>query len=344
MTPADSHAPKPRVVVAIASFGRPDLTIAIGRSLLRTMDPNLAHLLVVDDGSPELQFRELVAGLDNRIRLVRLPSNRGYGSACNAAATIACQEGADAVWFLNNDVEIPSDALTSLLEELDRAQDVAAVAPATIDWTGSTVLGAGVDYGRWRGRVRHRWLGRSVTALPAVAHDVPLLEAACLLVSINALREVGGFDLAFRMYWEDTDWCLRAAAAGYRFRIVPSVHVQHMVGQSLSSRARIAYLIGNRIRIVRRHGSAAEQIVFLGFMLVGWLPAYYAARLLPEFGLRGATAIVCRALASQIVDAARKRRWRLRAADQEIEAICSGSPSPGSAPLTAIAASSQKSA
>jgi GT2 family glycosyltransferase len=45
-------------------------------------------------------------------------------------------------------------------------------------------------------------------------------------------RRLGGFDLSFFMYSEDTDLCLRAAGLGHRSLIDPNARLIHYGGQS----------------------------------------------------------------------------------------------------------------
>lgn len=307
-----------RVLAGVLNYRRADLTDQVVRQLAGQFDDPALTVVVVDDGSPRDEFDDLTRRVDGRAEIIRLPSNLGFGGACNALASRAVRDGYQAVWFLNNDLVFDNNVLGALRDELERQPGVAAVAPVTIDGAGSRVLGAGVDYGRWLVRVTHRLYGRPLVAIPIEPVDVPVLEGACLLVSTEALAVIGGFDEGFGMYWEDTEWSLRAAAVGYRLRIVPSARVRHLSGQSSSSSDRVTRLISNRIRLSRRHGTPLEQAVFLLYFVVGWLPAYFAFRLIPHFGPRQALRIARRAVGLQLRDAIARKRWRLRAEDQAI--------------------------
>jgi hypothetical protein len=71
-------------------------------------------------------------------------------------------------------------------------------------------------------------------------------------------------------------------------------------------------MIRNRIRFVRVTGSGLDQAAFLAYFLLGWLPAFYIARLVPRFGLATATRIVRATVGWNVADAWRLRAWRLR--------------------------------
>jgi N-acetylglucosaminyl-diphospho-decaprenol L-rhamnosyltransferase len=57
---------------------------------------------------------------------------------------------------------------------------------------------------------------------------------AFLMTRRDAWDRLGGFDQDFRPVWfEDVDFCLRAAEAGYRIQYVPQVQAEHRGGHSV---------------------------------------------------------------------------------------------------------------
>ncbi len=127
------------------------------------------------------------------------------------------------------------------------------------------------------------------------------------------------------MYWEDTEWSVRARSLGWRLRVVPAARVRHVVSVSTEPRERIELMIRNRIRFVRATGGWLVQAAFLVYFLAGWLPAYVVFRLAPRFGLHEALDVASRAVAWNVDDARARERWRLRHEDLELPHL----PGPG---------------
>ncbi len=105
------------------------------------------ELVVVDDGSSdgtEGELRAIVAG-DDRIRVIRLPQNRGVGFAIATAIGSACGD-----WFM----VIPAD-LAMDLRDIRRYLD--AVTPGVAAVAGYTATRG--DYSPWRALVSivNRW-------------------------------------------------------------------------------------------------------------------------------------------------------------------------------------------
>jgi hypothetical protein len=62
------------------------------------------------------------------------------------------------------------------------------------------------------------------------AIDHPL--GAAMLFRREVIEQTGGFDLEYKMYVEEIDWCMRVTRAGWAIFCVPSAEIVHYEGQS----------------------------------------------------------------------------------------------------------------
>ena len=76
-----------------------------------------SEIIIFDNGSVD---RSLSFIMDNfpDIRLLPNPDNIGFGKACNQSAKSACGE---LILFLNNDISVPEDFITLLVEDYNVA-------------------------------------------------------------------------------------------------------------------------------------------------------------------------------------------------------------------------------
>jgi len=309
----------PRVLAAIVNYNRADLTLDTVDSLLGLSGEAPMMALVIDSASATADLDRLRAALPAQVGLMELAVNDGYGAACNAAIHRAAAEEIPFVWLLNNDIAFEPGCLRELVRVLDKWPHLAACAPVVVEFDRpDVVLSSGMKVRLRFGRISHLRHGLSVATLPSEVQRVDALEASALLIRTSAAVECGGFDEGFFMYSEDLEWSLRARDHGWALASAPTARVRHRLSQSSAPLDRIEYMIRNRIRSVRIHGTAADQATFMAYMIFGWLPAYALMRLLFRYGPEPTAKAVLRPLLWNIRDARRRHHWRLTSADQQI--------------------------
>jgi GT2 family glycosyltransferase len=85
----------------------------------------------------------------------------------------------------------------------------------------------------WRltaSRLNGRYPRRLYESDRPFAIDHPL--GAAMLFRREVIEQTGGFDLAYRMYVEEIDWCMRVKRAGWAVACVPGAEIVHYEGQS----------------------------------------------------------------------------------------------------------------
>jgi len=217
-------------------------------------------LWVVDDASPDLGLREVLASLSERglFRWVRNVENRGFAGVANQGIEAAC--GRDLV-LLNSDTEVFPGWLERLAAAAHSNEDVASVTPLS---NNAEIL----SYPD-RDLANPMQLEIAPAELAALAarvnarHRVTLPTGIgfCLYLRADALEQVGAFDeQAFAGgYGEETDWCLRASLRGYRHLVATDVYVWHEGASSFGSRR--AGLRRRAAReIARRHPRYEESL------------------------------------------------------------------------------------
>ncbi|MFK8026264.1 MAG: glycosyltransferase [Ilumatobacter sp.] len=187
-----------------------------------------ARILVIDNGG-EATYRlgvERAAGrsLIDQVE-VSVSDNDGFGAAANLGIARAIADGHEAVAVLNDDVEVAPGWIEALMAELvDPA--IGAVQPLLVSTAGDLVNSAGVELDRY-GAGSDRLRDEPVEAVDAAATEIDVFTGGAVLLRSAFVRDVGGFDERFFLYYEDVELALRGAAAGWRFRLAPSVRVRH---------------------------------------------------------------------------------------------------------------------
>lgn len=216
-----------RATLIVLAWNQWPLTRRCLDSLLAS-DLFAADVIVVDNGSSDETPRGL-ADYAARVRVISLPSNLGFVRGMNAG--IAAAPPDDDVVLLNNDL------VFTQADWLQRLRDAAYAAP-DIGVVGCRLLGPEAE-----GRVYHVGgyieaddLHGQQTESGRVEREVgqyPLLRRvqavafALAYLRRDCLERIGFLDHAFHSYFEDTDYCLRAADVGIASVVAGAVTLRH---------------------------------------------------------------------------------------------------------------------
>ena len=203
----------PTVSVIMAVHDNFSLTLQALTSLRDNFVGTIQVILVDCGSTDETKFIErYVRGM----QVLRFDRNLGFVRACNAALMAA---SADAVLYLNNDVELAPGAVTAALERLTSDPQIGAVGGKIIRSHGRLQEAGCIIWcdGTTRGYMRD-----ALPLTPEVnfVRDVDYCSAVFLLVRSAPLRELGGFDEAFvPAYYEDTELMRAPAPIGLSSRL-----------------------------------------------------------------------------------------------------------------------------
>lgn len=204
---------------------------------------------------------EMVRACFPQAHLLENATPQGFGANNNQVLRRLLAQGRDAyVLLLNDDTEVLPGALESLCCFLDDHPRAGASGCRLLFPDGSLQRSTQAEPTILREAVRAQPLLRRLTAsplfhalarrilrrlLPRAAeafwdHDrvraVPSVMAACVLVRLAALRQIGLFDEHFIMYFEDCDLFTRMRQAGWEIMFTPEAAVIHHLGASTGQR------------------------------------------------------------------------------------------------------------
>jgi GT2 family glycosyltransferase len=237
----------------------------------------LHGVVVVDNASPDdsAAVAEGVAG----VRVVRLPTNRGFGAGCNAGA--AALPDAQQLLFLNPDAVLAPTELRNKLDHLAGHPTCAVVAPRLFR-DGEALPSAGRDAGvltELRNVVPTalaRFLPeRRFPSSYAVTGPVRYVEGACFLVRADALAEAGGFDEAFFLFFEELDLARRLRRKGWTVSLLASARAEHLraVSRRTLADGGRSHLLRSTVLYLHRRGPWRASVYVVAARLCWWLRA-----------------------------------------------------------------------
>lgn len=240
----------------ILNFGDPTDTLACLASLELSDDLDL-DVVVVDNGPADDGHDRLRREVGGRAEVVATGANLGYAAGNNLGIARVLERGCDQVWILNPDTVVQPNTLVRLNRRLEKSPDCGIVGPRLLMpgdppriWSDGGMIDREAH-----GDVHHLNAGRLVDDYPpGAAHDVDYVTGASLLVRRLVVEQIGPIPEDYFLYFEETDWCLRARTAGWRVMVEPRARMVHHKRSSgaLPMPYYLYYMIRNRYRFVEQ--------------------------------------------------------------------------------------------
>ncbi len=239
-----------KVTIIILTWNGLDYTRACLDSLRRhtRLDANVT-VLVADNGSTDGTVEYLRQ--QNWIRIIENKRNLGFVRGNNTA--IRTTPGDEDILLLNNDIEIYQPGW---LEEMQRV----AYGDSQIGIVGCRQLlpnGLLLHAGTYM-PLDSFW-GQQIGSLEkdvnqyGLNRDVEGVVGAVMYIKRDVINQIGLLDEDFVSYFEDTDYCLRAAEAGFRTVCAGDVTLVHHQNVSTSvNQVNFSKLFGESQRTFRR--------------------------------------------------------------------------------------------
>jgi N-acetylglucosaminyl-diphospho-decaprenol L-rhamnosyltransferase len=236
-------APHPDLSVVIVNYHSAELTVQALERVARSAGDVLTEEIVVDAGSSDEQI-SLLRKRRPQARILELGVNRGFAAGNNAGIALARGRY---LLMINPDAFAEGDAVEALVSHLDRHPRVGLLAPLLLKEDGSpqdnahrrfpNLLTLFVDFCtplaflvRGTRLDPHHVPRRTLTEARPIAHA----NGAAMAVRRQAATATGPLDEGFFLYYEETEWQRRMAAAGWERVVLPSARFTHIGGSSTS--------------------------------------------------------------------------------------------------------------
>lgn len=296
-----------KLLVVVINYRTPELTIRAIDATLRELDgiAESAVTLVENDsrdGSLERLVDEIASrGWGKRVHLSKSPYNGGFSYGVNQGVRPSLESGDPAEYFylLNSDATPEPGSIARLLEFLE--------ANPRIGIAGSYIFGVDGTPHETAFRFPNLLAEFASTAIgipglsrlfdpvivampiPKVQTRVDWLAGASMLIRREVFESTALFDERYFLYYEETDFCLRARKAGWETWYIPESKVEHVGSASTGwmdfSKPRTPHWFkGRRYFWLKNHGRSmlwAANALWISGFIFGRAKAWLARKPYP---------------------------------------------------------------
>jgi GT2 family glycosyltransferase len=223
MTMQVMSEPSRSIVAVLTCFNRKAHTLTCLEALETAARHAGVHMeaIVVDDASPD----GTAAAVRERFpwaEVIDGPGDLFWSRGMHLGFGRALQRDASHILWLNDDTQLVPQALARLLSQAEALHRVRGKPSILIGATaerssGAITYGGRVATSRWR-PFRYQLIHSEREPLPCVA-----MEGNCVLIPRAVAQQVGNIDPLFEHAMGDTDYGLRARAAGFDMYVAAGV-------------------------------------------------------------------------------------------------------------------------
>ncbi len=241
---------KPLVSVILVNYNNEHYTLPCLESLEKVTYPNL-DIIVTDNGSKPESIKAIRDAYP-KVTLMELGANLGFTGGNNAGIKQALANGADYIILLNNDTIVPPEMFDILVDAMEKDKTLAVTGPIiyyydhpdTIWSVGGTInWDKGYSYMIGLNEKDNGQFGSE----PKV---VDFITGCALLVRRDVWEKVGLLDDDFFIYYEETEWCIRAGRAGFKIAYIPQATLLHKISIEARAASKWAYYYMTRNRLL----------------------------------------------------------------------------------------------
>jgi GT2 family glycosyltransferase len=273
-----SEFPETGISLSIVAFRTPleQLKYAVESAFIALQAAGLeaeSNIIVVDNGDGSECAQEQLWPLAERLEdagcgldFVRGHGNIGYGAAHN----LAFGQGHRPLHvFMNADVELDSQVFVQGSAYFKANADVAMISPVAHNCLGDRqflckrypavfdlfLRGFGpVFLKKYFSQRLAQYEMRELNSARRASKDVRIISGCFMFCRSDIIRQVGGFDTAFFLYFEDFDLSLRVGQHA-KLAYVPSMKIRHDGGNSArKGAAHIVMFMRSAYRFFSLHG------------------------------------------------------------------------------------------
>jgi GT2 family glycosyltransferase len=277
---------QPRVAIVVLCYNGVEDTLACLASLEQISYPRECYQIIVLDNASHDGTPARVHEAFPEVVVIENGANLGFAAGNNVGLRYALKHGYDYALLLNNDTELATDFLSELVAATEADPQIGVAGPmiyyhaaprriwsagGQIDWQRGlcTMAGEEIDIGQY-----------------ATPREVDFVTGCAMLISRRALAKVGLLDERFFMYFEESEWCVRATRAGFRIHFVPQAKIWHKIplDARFDKEYLAYYMTRNRLLFLRATG--ARLRTWLDALLLQDLRTYASLCLRPKWRLR----------------------------------------------------------
>lgn len=256
-------------------------------SILGSTISGQIQVVVVDNASTDdsLAMLQKKWGANEQVAILALDENYGFSKANNEGIRLAMEQGMEYFLLLNNDTEIEPDTIERMLS--CQQEKKAIVVPKVLYADKrDTIWCAGGCFSPIVRKSIQRGLNQSDKGQFHISEGCQFANGCAMLLSKEIINKIGFLDERFFLYYEDTEYSMRATENGIKIWYCAEAIVYHKVNGSTKGNEKPAnayyisrnWLLCNSLHLCGRHGRNWRFYLFFLYFIcnrAAWMMIWF---------------------------------------------------------------------
>lgn len=237
-----------KVATILINYNDEENTINLAKEL--EQNEMISKIVIVDNLSEENSFNRLKeferANKSEKIVVIKSDKNGGYNYGLNYGVHYIEKENYDYIMCSNTDIEISKEAIKECLENLEKNERTAVVAPRMLNKNGDSIRRCSWKFRTFKRDVIHstrlmellfykelRAGEYSEKELKQDTLKVEAISGSCFFIKYKVLKEINYFDENTFLFYEEDMLGKRLAEKNYETYSINNVSFKHFESQSI---------------------------------------------------------------------------------------------------------------
>lgn len=255
------------VLILILNYNSSNDTIKLFEEI-SSYNWRATKVLVIDNHSIYGDQKSLMHKIPIK-NLILNNKNLGYAGGNNLGIEIALNESKDYVWILNPDIRVEKETLPTLLRLIKSQSKIAAVGPrirSRVDKNQIFSDGGVVLFDK-RCHTDLINYGRDIkNQPPSINFNIDYVDGSCILINMEAIKDLGVLPIEYFLYFEETDWCTNAKRNGWILGIDSFANAYNL--KSDRNKNYIYFMNRNRLLFAKKYHPSYWNVCFYYLKLI----------------------------------------------------------------------------
>lgn len=260
-----------KVGVILVNYNGAEYTDSCIESVARSSYTSY-EIIIVDNASTDDSISKIESKYGNKIHILKNRCNDGFAKANNRGIEYALQIGCDLIMLLNNDTVVEENLIFELVN-CSKKNTKSIISPKIMHfYPNDLIWSAGGEINWIKGNtLQYGYKVKENEYTKAEKNrKVGFATGCCMLIPKEVIEEIGLLEESYFLYYEDTDYCMKAKEKGINIIYCHSARMYHKVSATTGGSGGNIYIYySNRNRLYFNKKYNKNRFFFWIFFILG---------------------------------------------------------------------------